>query len=54
MTMIIKETIIKESSYLGLAYSFKGLVHYRHSRAHGDIQGIGEVTASILATLLLL
>ena len=29
-------TLIKKNVYLGLAYSFKGLVHY-HSQKHGSV-----------------
>jgi hypothetical protein len=28
----------KENIYLGLAYSFRGLVHYHHGRKHGTVQ----------------
>jgi hypothetical protein len=31
-------TLIKENISLGLAYSFRGLVHYHHERKHGRIQ----------------
>jgi hypothetical protein len=30
-------TLIKESILLGLAYSFRGLVHYHHGRKHGSV-----------------
>jgi len=33
-----KVTLIKANISLGLAYSFKGLVHYHHSRNHGTRQ----------------
>jgi hypothetical protein len=32
-----KATLIKENISLGLAYSFRGLVHY-HDRKHGSVQ----------------
>lgn len=32
------EILIKESIYLGLAYSFRGLVRYYHGGKHGSIQ----------------
>lgn len=35
MTM---ETLRKESLYLRLAYSFKGLAHYPHDEEHGGTQ----------------
>ena len=31
-------TLIKENISLGLAYSFRGLVHYHHGRKHGSVQ----------------
>jgi hypothetical protein len=31
-------TLIKENISLGLAYSFRGLVSYHHSRKHGSMQ----------------
>jgi hypothetical protein len=30
-------TLIKENISLGLAYGFRGLVHYRHSRNPGGM-----------------
>jgi hypothetical protein len=33
-----KATLIKENIYLGLAYSFRGLVRYHHGGKHGSIQ----------------
>jgi hypothetical protein len=30
--------LIKENIYLGLPYSFTGLVHYYHGRKHGSMQ----------------
>ena len=33
-----KASLIKANIYLGLAYSFKGLVHYPHGGKHGSIQ----------------
>ena len=30
--------LIKENIYMGLACSFRGLVHYHHGRKHGRIQ----------------
>jgi hypothetical protein len=33
-----KATLTKESISLELAYSFRGLVHYRHGRKHGSMQ----------------
>lgn len=33
-----KATIKKENTYLGLAYGFRGLVHYHHGRKHGILQ----------------
>ena len=33
-----KATLIKENIYLGLAYSFRGLVHYHHGEKNGSIQ----------------
>jgi hypothetical protein len=35
MTM---EALIKENISLGLAYSFRGLVHYCHSKKYGGMQ----------------
>jgi hypothetical protein len=31
-------SFIKERISLGLAYSFRGLVHYHHGRKHGSMQ----------------
>ena len=31
---MIKATLIKENISLGLAYSFRGLVHYHHGEKH--------------------
>lgn len=31
-------TLIEENIYLGLAYSFKSLVHYRYAEGHGRLQ----------------
>jgi len=31
-------TLIKENISLGLAYSFRGSVHYHHGRKHGSVQ----------------
>jgi len=31
-------TLIKENGSLGLAYSFRGSVHYQHDRKHGGMQ----------------
>jgi hypothetical protein len=31
-------TVIKENISLGLAYSFRCLVHYCHDREHGGVQ----------------
>ena len=33
-----KATLIKENILLGLAYSFRGLVHYHHGGEHGSVQ----------------
>jgi hypothetical protein len=33
-----KATLIKANILLGLAYSFRGLIHYHLSRKHGGIQ----------------
>jgi hypothetical protein len=33
-----KATLMKENISLGLAYSFRGLVHYHHSGKHGNVQ----------------
>ena len=33
-----KATLIKENIELGLAYSFRGLVHYHHGGKHGCMQ----------------
>ena len=33
-----KATLIKENIQLGLAYGFRGLVHYHRGRKHGSIQ----------------
>jgi hypothetical protein len=33
-------THIKENIELGLAYSFRGLVHYHHGGKHGSIQAV--------------
>ena len=35
MTLAI---LIKENIYLGLAYRFRGLVHYHHGGKHGSLQ----------------
>ena len=35
---MIKATLIKENISLGLAYSFRGSVHYHHGRKHGSMQ----------------
>ena len=35
---LTKATLIKDNIYLGLAYSFRGLVHYYHGRKHGNVQ----------------
>jgi hypothetical protein len=31
-------TLIKDNIYLGLAYRFRGSVHYHQGRKHGSIQ----------------
>jgi hypothetical protein len=33
-----KANLIKENIYLGLAHSFRDLIHYHHSRKDGSIQ----------------
>ena len=33
-----KATLTKANIELGLAYSFRGLVHYHHGRKHGSMQ----------------
>jgi hypothetical protein len=33
-----KETLIKENTLLGLAYSFRGLIHYHHGGTQGSFQ----------------
>jgi hypothetical protein len=33
-----KATLTNESIELGLAYSFRGSVHYRHGEKHGSVQ----------------
>ena len=33
-----KVTLIKENISLGLAYRFRGSVHYHHDRKHGSLQ----------------
>ena len=33
-----KAALIKDNIYLGLAYRFRGSVHYHHGRKHGSIQ----------------
>jgi hypothetical protein len=33
-----KESRIKENIYLGLAYSFRDLIHYYHGGMHGSMQ----------------
>jgi hypothetical protein len=33
-----KATLIKENISLGLAYHFRGSVHYHHGRKHGIMQ----------------
>jgi hypothetical protein len=33
-----KDTLINKNIQLGLAYSFRGLVHYYHGRNHGSMQ----------------
>ena len=33
-----KATLIKANIYLGLAYSFRGSVHYHHGGRHGSVQ----------------
>ena len=35
MTMV---TLIRENISLGLAYRFRGLVHYHHGGKHGSVQ----------------
>jgi hypothetical protein len=35
--------LIKESISLGLAYSFRGVVHYHHDGKHGSMHGMGRV-----------
>ena len=35
-------TLILENIYVGLAYSFRGLVHYCHGRKHDGRHGAGE------------
>jgi hypothetical protein len=35
---VTKVNLIKESIYLGLAYSFRGLVHYHHCVKHISTQ----------------
>jgi hypothetical protein len=40
MTM---ETLIKENISLGLAYSFRGLLHYHHGGEHGRVQAGTEL-----------
>jgi hypothetical protein len=36
---VTKATLIKENIYnVGLAYSFRGSVHYHHGRKHGSLQ----------------
>jgi hypothetical protein len=35
---LTKATLIKDNIYLGLAYSFRGSVHYHHGRTHGSVQ----------------
>jgi hypothetical protein len=39
-----KATFMKGNTYLGLAYRFRGSVHYHHGRKHGSMQpdGAGE------------
>ena len=34
---MIKATLIKANISLGLAYCFRGLIHYHHSRKHGSM-----------------
>jgi hypothetical protein len=33
-----KATLIKDNIYLGLAYSFRDLVHYQNGGKHGSVQ----------------
>ena len=33
-----KAILIKKNIYLGLAYSFRGLVYYHHGGKHGSVQ----------------
>jgi hypothetical protein len=45
-----KATLIKESNSWGLAYSFRGLVHYHHGGMHRSIKadmGAGEGAVSL-------
>jgi hypothetical protein len=35
---MITAALVKENIELGLAYSFRGLVHYPHGGKHGSIQ----------------
>ena len=35
---MIIATLINENILLGLAYSFRNLVHYHHGRKHGGMQ----------------
>ena len=37
-TLMNTSTFIKDSIYLGLAYSFRGSVYYHHGRKHGSVQ----------------
>jgi hypothetical protein len=36
--MVIKATLIKDNTQLGLAYSFRGSGRYHHGGKHGSIQ----------------
>ena len=33
-----KATLIKDNISLGMVYSFRGLVHYHHSKKHGSMK----------------
>jgi hypothetical protein len=35
---MIKATLTMENILMGLAYSFRGLVHYHHGGKHGSVQ----------------
>ena len=46
-----KVTLIKESIYRGIAYSFRALVHHHHGKEHDSMHGTGTVAESHILVL---